>query len=300
MFTECYYAGRCLLIAISNDARQQNTWWGNKLRPLNFNMRHVPSKRGLNAKRHPCPGADAFIWVPSADDSRLFFSWLRAHPSADLSQGRSSLLRQESKLRQHNALFSSALAAGTWFCVISVCLPEFLCFCVYVCVCLSPGDGQVDFEEFMTILGPKLLSSDNREGFLGNTIDNIFWQVKDKTRVCFSTSSSSLFSTILLSSTLRSALAAFQQSSLSADLVSVGTLHKAQTHLKPHSHTLLHLPFPDKNTDFFFFSSLALKQKKTKKKKRSCWELTVFLCVCLWVQVGVCCSHCCRRYYHNK
>ncbi|XP_078028633.1 calcium-binding protein 8 isoform X2 [Epinephelus lanceolatus] len=38
------------------------------------------------------------------------------------------------------------------------------------------GDGQVDFEEFMTILGPKLLSSDNREGFLGNTIDNIFWQ----------------------------------------------------------------------------------------------------------------------------
>ncbi|XP_061608780.1 calcium-binding protein 8-like isoform X3 [Phyllopteryx taeniolatus] len=38
------------------------------------------------------------------------------------------------------------------------------------------GDGQVDFEEFMTILGPKLLSSENREGFLGNTIDNIFWQ----------------------------------------------------------------------------------------------------------------------------
>ncbi|XP_012987752.1 calcium-binding protein 8 isoform X2 [Esox lucius] len=38
------------------------------------------------------------------------------------------------------------------------------------------GDGQVDFEEFMTILGPKLLSSETREGFLGNTIDNIFWQ----------------------------------------------------------------------------------------------------------------------------
>ncbi|XP_028856492.1 calcium-binding protein 8 isoform X3 [Denticeps clupeoides] len=38
------------------------------------------------------------------------------------------------------------------------------------------GDGQVDFEEFMTILGPKLLSSDVREGFLGNTIDSIFWQ----------------------------------------------------------------------------------------------------------------------------
>ena len=41
------------------------------------------------------------------------------------------------------------------------------------------GDGQVDFEEFMTILGPKLLSSDNREGFLGTTIDNIFWQVRE-------------------------------------------------------------------------------------------------------------------------
>ena len=40
------------------------------------------------------------------------------------------------------------------------------------------GDGQVDFEEFMTILGPKLLSSETREGFLGSTIDTIFWQVE--------------------------------------------------------------------------------------------------------------------------
>ncbi len=40
------------------------------------------------------------------------------------------------------------------------------------------GDGQVDFNEFMTILGPKLLSSETREGFLGSTIDTIFWQVK--------------------------------------------------------------------------------------------------------------------------
>lgn len=39
------------------------------------------------------------------------------------------------------------------------------------------GDGQVDFEEFMTILGPKLLSSETRESFLGSTIDTIFWQV---------------------------------------------------------------------------------------------------------------------------
>ncbi|KAG7269778.1 hypothetical protein CRUP_033824 [Coryphaenoides rupestris] len=41
---------------------------------------------------------------------------------------------------------------------------------------MSPSDGQVDFEEFMTILGPKLLSSETREGFLGSTIDTIFWQ----------------------------------------------------------------------------------------------------------------------------
>nr|KAF6365873.1 calneuron 1 [Pipistrellus kuhlii] len=39
------------------------------------------------------------------------------------------------------------------------------------------GDGQVDFDEFMTILGPKLVSSEGRDGFLGNTIDSIFWQV---------------------------------------------------------------------------------------------------------------------------
>lgn len=45
-------------------------------------------------------------------------------------------------------------------------------------LCVLPGDGQVDFNEFMTILGPKLLSSETREGFLGSTIDTIFWQVK--------------------------------------------------------------------------------------------------------------------------
>lgn len=44
---------------------------------------------------------------------------------------------------------------------------------------IFPGDGQVDFDEFMTILGPKLVSSEGRDGFLGNTIDSIFWQVGD-------------------------------------------------------------------------------------------------------------------------
>lgn len=38
----------------------------------------------------------------------------------------------------------------------------------------------MDFDEFMTILGPKLVSSEGRDGFLGNTIDSIFWQVSKK------------------------------------------------------------------------------------------------------------------------
>lgn len=37
----------------------------------------------------------------------------------------------------------------------------------------------MDFDEFMTILGPKLVSSEGRDGFLGNTIDSIFWQVSE-------------------------------------------------------------------------------------------------------------------------
>ncbi|XP_036974322.1 calcium-binding protein 8 isoform X3 [Acanthopagrus latus] len=84
------------------------------------------------------------------------------------------------------------------------------------------GDGQVDFEEFMTILGPKLLSSDNREGFLGNTIDNIFWQ-----------------------------------SSLSTGPDSAGTLHtylsaKMHTCTKTHSRTPhMCLLLPHKNNSFF-------------------------------------------------
>lgn len=47
----------------------------------------------------------------------------------------------------------------------------------FLMILIGSGDGQVDFNEFMTILGPKLLSSETREGFLGNTIDTIFWQV---------------------------------------------------------------------------------------------------------------------------
>ncbi|KTF89125.1 hypothetical protein cypCar_00020308 [Cyprinus carpio] len=51
------------------------------------------------------------------------------------------------------------------------------------------GDGQVDFDEFMTILGPKLVSSETREGFLGSTIDSIFWQIMGHTLPSLPTSS---------------------------------------------------------------------------------------------------------------
>lgn len=36
----------------------------------------------------------------------------------------------------------------------------------------------------MTILGPKLVSSEGRDGFLGNTIDSIFWQVSGRFFTC--------------------------------------------------------------------------------------------------------------------
>lgn len=47
----------------------------------------------------------------------------------------------------------------------------------------------MDFDEFMTILGPKLVSSEGRDGFLGNTIDSIFWQVSEH---CFNCNFSQL------------------------------------------------------------------------------------------------------------
>uniref|UniRef100_S4RM31 EF-hand domain-containing protein n=1 Tax=Petromyzon marinus TaxID=7757 RepID=S4RM31_PETMA len=38
------------------------------------------------------------------------------------------------------------------------------------------GDGQVNFEEFMTLLGPKLTAADNPDGFLSSEFDTIFWK----------------------------------------------------------------------------------------------------------------------------
>ncbi len=131
---------------------------------------------------------------------------------------RFSLFWQASKL-QHKMHYLAPVCQASclrnWFSIIPVCLTDFL----RVCVCVPTGDGQVDFEEFMTILGPKLLSSDNREGFLGNTIDNIFWQVKDEAGVC----ASSLTTLIIYQLHPLHLLSLTPQSSLSTALVSAGT-----------------------------------------------------------------------------
>lgn len=39
------------------------------------------------------------------------------------------------------------------------------------------GDGQVDFEEFVTLLGPKLSTSGIPEKFHGTDFDTVFWKV---------------------------------------------------------------------------------------------------------------------------
>lgn len=39
------------------------------------------------------------------------------------------------------------------------------------------GDGQVDFEEFVTLLGPKLSSAGMPDRFHGAEFDSIFWKV---------------------------------------------------------------------------------------------------------------------------
>ena len=42
----------------------------------------------------------------------------------------------------------------------------------------APGDGQVDFEEFVTLLGPKLSTSGIPEKFHGTDFDTVFWKVR--------------------------------------------------------------------------------------------------------------------------
>lgn len=39
------------------------------------------------------------------------------------------------------------------------------------------GDGQVDFEEFVTLLGPKITTSGIPDKFRGADFDTVFWKV---------------------------------------------------------------------------------------------------------------------------
>lgn len=41
----------------------------------------------------------------------------------------------------------------------------------------SAGDGQVDFEEFVTLLGPKLTAAGMPDKFHGTDFDSVFWKV---------------------------------------------------------------------------------------------------------------------------
>lgn len=52
---------------------------------------------------------------------------------------------------------------------------------------LSPaGDGQVDFEEFVTLLGPKLTAAGMPDKFNGTEFDSVFWKVQSgQCRWCY-------------------------------------------------------------------------------------------------------------------
>lgn len=48
---------------------------------------------------------------------------------------------------------------------------------MFVFLSVSPGDGQVGFEEFVTLLGPKLSSAGMPDKFHGADFDSVFWKV---------------------------------------------------------------------------------------------------------------------------
>lgn len=50
------------------------------------------------------------------------------------------------------------------------------------CRCSSAGDGQVGFEEFVTLLGPKLSCAGMPDKFNGADFDSVFWKVPHTSR----------------------------------------------------------------------------------------------------------------------
>lgn len=64
---------------------------------------------------------------------------------------------------------------------LSFSLCDFLC-----CLLSQPGDGQVGFEEFVTLLGPKLASAGMPDKFHGADFDSVFWKVRSAAALIFS------------------------------------------------------------------------------------------------------------------
>ena len=46
-----------------------------------------------------------------------------------------------------------------------------------MCLSVSSGDGQVGFDEFVTLLGPKLSAAGMPDKFHGADFDSVFWKV---------------------------------------------------------------------------------------------------------------------------
>lgn len=48
---------------------------------------------------------------------------------------------------------------------------------MFVLLFVLSGDGQVGFEEFVTLLGPKLSAAGMPDKFNGADFDSVFWKV---------------------------------------------------------------------------------------------------------------------------
>lgn len=55
---------------------------------------------------------------------------------------------------------------------------------IFVCLSDSSGDGQVGFEEFVTLLGPKLSAAGMPDKFHGADFDSVFWKVNVVSVIC--------------------------------------------------------------------------------------------------------------------
>lgn len=71
-----------------------------------------------------------------------------------------------------------------------MCVYRLYLLCVHAYTLVFAGDGQVDFEEFVTLLGPKLSAAGMPDKFHGADFDSVFWKVyKEVISVLFSVKS---------------------------------------------------------------------------------------------------------------